>query len=216
MSIPKKIWFVRHGESLSNVARHEAEAKDSPTIEFTGREMDIALSDTGREESKRAGHWFGELEEKPTLIYSSPYSRTAETTAIIVETGGLKGVPVIFDERLREREMGIFDRLTKRGALERYPEEFKRREEIGKFYYRPPGGESWVDVAQRVRGFYRDIANAERILIVTHEVVIRVFRYVLENLTEEQILAIDKSCDVENGAITSYDNGRIVFDNIRP
>lgn len=178
--------------------------------------MDVELSDAGREESARTGRWFGELAEKPTLIYSSPYARTAATTAIIKEKAGLNGVETVFDERLREREMGIFDRLTKRGALERYPEEFKRREEIGKFYYRPPGGESWADVAQRVRGFYRDIAFSERILIVTHEVVIRVFRYVIENLTEEQILAIDKSCDVENGAITSYENGRIVFDNFRP
>src|SRR5262249_936673 len=113
----------------------------------------------------------------------------------------------VLDERIRERELGIFDRLTKLGAMQKYPEETAKRELWGKFYYRPPGGESWGDVALRVRSFWRDIRESfagEKVLIVTHEVVIRVFRYVLENLTEDEIMAIDRASDVENCGITSY------------
>src|SRR6185369_2114565 len=90
---------------------------------------------------------------------------------------------------------------------DKYAEESAKRELWGKFYYRPPGGESWCDVALRVRSCWRDLREnfaGERILIVTHEVVIRVFRYVLENLTEEEILAIDSASDVQNCGITSY------------
>ena len=39
----------------------------------------------------------------------------------------------------------------RRHAEEHYPDEAKRRDLLGKFYYRPPGGESWADVALRIR-----------------------------------------------------------------
>jgi hypothetical protein len=39
---------------------------------------------------------------------------------------------------------------------------------------------------------------------VTHEVVVRLFRYVLENMTEEEIMTIDRRGDVANCGITSY------------
>ena len=55
------------------------------------------------------------------------------------------------DERLRERDFGAFDGMTGAGIREQYPDEAKRRDLLGKFYYRPPGGESWADVALRVR-----------------------------------------------------------------
>ncbi|MCA1626330.1 MAG: histidine phosphatase family protein, partial [Acidobacteria bacterium] len=67
--------------------------------------------------------------------------------------------------------------------------------------------ESWCDVAFRIRSVWRDIREDfadESVMIVTHEAVIRIFRYVLENLSEEEILAIDKSCNVQNCAVTSY------------
>ena len=133
--------------------------------------------------------------------------RASETARIIAENAKLKNIKTFYDERLRERELGIFDRLTRLGAMEKYPEECAKRENLGKFYYRPIGGESWCDVALRVRSFWRDLQIGfadENILIVTHEVVIRVFRYILENLTETEILAIDRACDIENCAITSY------------
>ena len=41
--------------------------------------------------------------------------------------------------------------MTRSGIREQYPEEAQRRDLLGKFYYRPPGGESWADVALRVR-----------------------------------------------------------------
>ena len=204
---PKSIWLIRHGESTANIARHKAEAENSLTIDYAEREMDIPLSDVGVEQSIAVGRWFNRQSVKPTIIFTSPYFRTFETARFIAENATLDGVEVFHDERIREREFGIFDRLTWRGSVEKYPDECAKREQIGKFYYRPPGGESWCDVALRVRNFWRDLSlhhADEKILIVTHEVVVRVFRYVVERLTEAEILAIDKSCDILNGAVTSY------------
>jgi probable phosphoglycerate mutase len=40
--------------------------------------------------------------------------------------------------------------------------------------------------------------------MLTHQVLVLCMRYLLENLTEEQILAIDREGDVANCAITEY------------
>jgi broad specificity phosphatase PhoE len=204
---PKSLWLIRHGESTANIVRHKAEAEKLPTIDFPEREPDVSLSELGISQSIALGKWLKSQEEKPTIIYASPYLRASQTARLIVENAKIENVKTFYDERLRERELGIFDRLTKLGAMEKYPEECAKREDLGKFYYRPIGGESWCDVALRVRSFWRDLREIgadEKVLIVTHEVVIRLFRYVLENLTEAEILAIDRACDVENCAITSY------------
>jgi broad specificity phosphatase PhoE len=42
------------------------------------------------------------------------------------------------------------------------------------------------------------------VLIVSHQVVVLCLRYLLENLTEQQILAIDAAGDVSNCSVTEY------------
>lgn len=204
---PKSLWLVRHGQSTANLARHKAEAEKLLTIDYAEREMDIPLSETGIEQSISVGRWFEFQPVKPTLIFVSPYLRTLETSRFISESAKLGNLEIIQDERLRERELGIFDRLTKYGAMQKFPEECEKREHFGKFYYRPHGGENWADVALRLRSFWRDLClnyADENVLIVTHEVVIRVFRYVIERMTEEEIMAIDRASDIENGAVSAY------------
>ncbi len=206
---PKSLWLVRHGESLGNIARLEAERKSALKIETPHREPDVELSPGGIEQSKRLGKWFASEPAKPTIIYTSPYVRAQATTQILAETAGFGHDTISFrmDERLREREFGIFDCLTKEGALLKYPEICDLRHRWGKFYFRPPGGESWADVVFRLRSFVEtDLKRVpdDHVLIVTHEVVVRCFRYILENLNEPEILTIDAASDVENGAVTSY------------
>ena len=55
------------------------------------------------------------------------------------------------DERLREKEFGILDGLTTLGIRNGFPEQADFRKILGKFYHRPPGGESWCDVILRLR-----------------------------------------------------------------
>lgn len=208
-TFPQTIWLVRHGESLGNIARREAENNCAKVIPSPHREPDVELSPRGIEQSYALGRWFSGNGERPGVIYSSPYKRTSETARILTETSGIKeeGISVRYDERLRERELGVFDCLTKAGAIEKFPELCDLRERWGKFYFRPPAGESWADVVVRLRSFIEtDLSRleGERVLIVTHEVIVRCFRYILEGLTEQEILAIDAASDVANGSITSY------------
>jgi broad specificity phosphatase PhoE len=43
-----------------------------------------------------------------------------------------------------------------------------------------------------------------RVLVVCHQVVVLCFRYILEELDEQQILDIDRQADVPNCSVTSY------------
>ena len=78
---------------------------------------------------------------------------------------------------------------------------------MGKFYHRPPGGESWCDVILRLRAALDTLSlhhRDERVLIVGHQVVVLCLRYLLEGLTEAEILAIDAEGDVANCGLTTY------------
>jgi broad specificity phosphatase PhoE len=106
------------------------------------------------------------------------------------------------DERLRDRELGILDRLTTRGVAARFPEEAERRRWLGKLYYRPPGGESWADVLMRLRSWMNDAVAPGRILVVSHDAVILLFRYLCEELDEQSLLELAASSSLGNASIT--------------
>ena len=111
------------------------------------------------------------------------------------------------DERLRDRELGILDRLTKLGVEKRYPEEAERRRWLGKLYYRPPGGESWADVALRLRSVLDELntlGKGHRVMLVCHDAVIMLFRYILEGMSEEELLDLAAGTTILNASITRY------------
>jgi probable phosphoglycerate mutase len=211
-SWPASLWLVRHGESAGNVARLEAEGAVLPRIAIAGRDADVPLSPLGERQSAALGRWFGDLPEAewPTIIFVSPYRRALQTVERLVAAAGagLAGRPVIIDERLREKEFGVLNRLTRAGITAQYPEQAALREQLGKFYYRPPSGESWCDVILRLRSVADQIQlqyAGERVLIVAHQVIVLCFRYLLERMTEAQIMAIDRQGDVANCGVTAYE-----------
>jgi broad specificity phosphatase PhoE len=209
---PQTIWIVRHGQSAGNVARDAAEAAGLPHIDIATRDMDTPLSDLGREQARALGCWFGAMTEvqRPNVVLCSPYARARETAGLVVESAALDPDVLTFnmDERLREKEFGILDRLTKYGIVQKHPELADQRSHVGKFYFRPPGGESWCDVILRLRSVVDTITREyrhERVLIVAHQVTVSCFRYLFERLDERQILDIDRSRDIPNCSVTSYE-----------
>ena len=209
---PERLYLVRHGQSQGNVARDAAQQAGQHEIPIDVRDVDVPLSELGIRQAHAAGRWFAALptDERPEIILSSPYVRARQTADILCETGAIADGPAhpIVDERLREREFGIFDRLTTLGIRERFPEESAHRRRLGKFYHRPPGGESWADVILRLRSMLNTINLHfcdKRVLIVCHQVVVLCFRYILEELDEQAILNIDKQAEVLNCGIAAYD-----------
>jgi len=223
---PDALWIVRHGQSAGNVARDEAERQAVPLIDIATRDMDAPLSTLGDQQATALGHWFGTLppNSQPTVVLTSPYVRAVETTRLLLASAGgdAGGLPIQRDERLREKEFGALDRLTKVGIRQKYPELAEQRAHVGKFYFRPPGGESWCDVILRLRSVLDTITREhrrERVLIVGHQVTVNCLRYLFERLSEDQILDIDRRADVPNCSVTSYvfdrsagRNGKMVLD----
>jgi probable phosphoglycerate mutase len=202
---PRRLDLIRHGQSAGNVANDAAHAARLEELDLATRDMDVPLSDLGCEQARALGTWMAGVE--PDLLFSSPYRRAIDTAELALDAAG-KDRPISRDERLREREFGILDRLTRAGIEARHPEQAAARTFLGKMYHRPPGGESWVDVADRVRSFYRDLRldhEGRHVVVVAHQAVILLFRYVLEDLTEEEILAIDAEADVANTAVSTFE-----------
>lgn len=203
-----ELLLVRHGESEGNVAATDARLDGAEIIEVPARDADVNLSGTGQEQAKALGTALARIAEdlRPDAVVSSPYARALQTAEIAVETAGWH-VKVRTDERLRDRELGILDRLTRLGVEKRFPEEAERREWLGKMYYRPPGGESWADVALRLRSVLDELnslGTGHRVMLVCHDAVIMLFRYVLEGMNEKELLDLAASTSVLNASLTRY------------
>ena len=212
---PQTLWIVRHGQSAGNVARDAAETGGLHLVDIAERDVDVPLSTLGERQADALGHWFARLaeRERPGIVLSSPYLRARQTgdrvlAALRAEADSDDAVACVHDERLREKEFGILDRMTTLGIRDRYPELAEQRHHVGKFYFRPPGGESWCDVILRLRSFLDMLARehrGDRVLVVAHQVIVNCMRYLLERLDERQILAIDRLGDVPNCGITPYE-----------
>src|SRR3954454_10359804 len=150
---PERLWIVRHGQSAGNVAKDAAYSLGSVTIDIEARDIDVPLSELGKEQSHAVANWFASIPEagKPQVILTSPYVRARQTGEAILAKAGLAETAsnLIVDERLREKELGALDRLTWFGIEQLFPKEAEHRARLGKFYYRPPAGESWCDVILR-------------------------------------------------------------------
>ncbi|ONG45622.1 histidine phosphatase family protein [Pseudoroseomonas deserti] len=208
---PERLWIVRHGESAGNVARDAAQAAEAARIDISLRDVDVPLSDRGVEQATALGHWFAQMPaaERPDVLLVSPYLRARQTAEHISQAAAfgaeLTGPRV--DERLREKEFGLLDRLTRIGIEQEFPEQAALRRHVGKFYHRPPSGESWCDVILRLRSALDTISlhyGGRRVLLVGHQVVVLCLRYLLEELDEERILEIDRQADVANCGVTEY------------
>ena len=203
-----ELLLIRHGESEGNVAATDARMAGAEVIAVPARDADVNLSGTGQDQAKALGAALARIAEefRPDAVVSSPYARAFQTAEIAVEAAGWP-VKVQLDERLRDRELGILDRLTRLGVEKRYPEEAERREWLGKMYYRPPGGESWADVALRLRSVLDELNNlgsGHRVMLVCHDALIMLFRYVLEGMTEKELLDLAASTSVLNASITRF------------
>ena len=209
----RELWLFRHGESLANVAAAEAERTGSERIAVDYRDADVPLSDIGVRQAEALGEWLAQNmpPEHPAQMWTSPYLRAIQTITVARDASGLDldERPRI-DERLRDRELGVLDLLTTLGVEALLPEEAARRRWLGKFYYRPPGGESWADVALRVRSLLRDIdAGADDaadpsapVVLAAHDAVVMVFIYVCLGLSEADLLEFAKTHTVSNASVT--------------
>lgn len=198
-----ELWLTRHGESAGNVAATRAQLAGSDTIDIAERDADVPLSDTGADQARALGSWLSERGAAIGTAWVSPYLRAQQTLAIAAAESGSSLVPLT-DERLRDRELGILDLLTPHGVERIHPEEAQRRRRLGKYYHRPPGGESWVDVRLRLRSFLADslpVADGGA-LVVAHDAVVLLLVSLLTAMNEPEILEFAAANTVLNASVT--------------
>ena len=210
---PGALWFVRHGQSEGNVLRDAAEAQGLDRVELPAPDRDMPLSELGVRQARAFGRWLAgrPLPERPTAILGSPYLRTLQTAEQLRAAAAELDVRLPeteTDERLRDREAGVWDGLTWRGIVATDPHEAERALRAGRYYHRPPGGESWADLVLRLRSLFADLVAgwaAERVLLVTHDVPIQLARGVLEGSSEADVVRLVAGTRYENCALSAFE-----------
>lgn len=180
------IRLVRHAESEANAG----------VIPYnTISDAEIKLTPKGVRQAQLVGQVIGGHFVSDALLYASPYMRTMQTIAALIDgsdavrNGGID--QVYQDPRLREAEFG-----TEKGP-EKIEVEKEVRDRHGYFWYRYHGGESPADVYDRVSGFIdtmtRQVERKKnpRVLIVSHGITIRCFVMRFMHLTVDEFDSID-------------------------
>ncbi|SEO91431.1 histidine phosphatase family protein [Actinacidiphila rubida] len=188
----RRLTVVRHGQSTANVVFAAAAETGDPAVAVPEPcDAVVPLSPDGVEQARAAGRWLGELagDDRPTVVACSPYLRALQTWGTMADVArhlGASPGDALVDERLRDREMGVLELLTPSAVRDRAPDEAARRERVGDWHYRPPGGESMADVVVRVRDFVGELSAAApegaHVLLVSHDAVVLAMRQVLSGI----------------------------------
>lgn len=128
---------------------------------FFGK-LDPNLNDTGKEQCRKTKELL-KNRYKYDFIYSSNLKRASETAEII----NYLNLPIKLDKRLEEIDFGIFEGLSYKEILEKYPEEAKKSEKEWKtFNYIT--GESLKNLQKRAVEFIESLDKTKDNLVVTH------------------------------------------------
>jgi isoleucyl-tRNA synthetase len=151
-----KYILMRHGQAKSN-ATNTVSSKIETSVNFGLTDLGRASAEKGAESLKG---------ESIDMIVASPFLRTKETAEIVAKTIGFDVEKIIFDERIKEIDTGVFDGKP----ISDYRNHFVSQAE--KFTKRPEGGENLLDVKRRVMTLLEELERehaGKTILIVTHE-----------------------------------------------
>lgn len=179
-----EFYFIRHPEVENYTSKV-----------FNGH-IDIDLSENGFKQALKLANFFEYKNIK--LIYTSPLKRCLRTAYIIKEK---TKCDIIVDDRLKERSFGIFESLSWEEIEEKYPKEaflFLK----DPFNYKVKGGESFLEIYERVSNFFKNIEFKDNLLIVAHGGINRVIIKYLLGLENEKILSISQDFACINYFIT--------------
>lgn len=174
------IFLIRHGESIAN--------NGSNYIERIPDHL-VTLSDVGIKQAYDAGVWLANYCKETNVcldkarIWRSPYRRTRQTSEEFNKSLHISDIRE--DISLIEQRFGMFDSLPKEDWGKLYPQEYaeyqRQRQNQGKFFATPYGGESPYDVAIRIHQFmgtiYRDYekTGVDTLFVFTHGTTLRAF-----------------------------------------
>ncbi len=224
MDRPSCLVLVRHAESARNVAKKGSAffADDESRRAVHGvADYAVPLTAEGVRQAERTGRALRARFGTFDYVYNSGYRRTVETTEGILrafteeERSTIKVRQNVF---IRERDSGYAYDMTTAEAEAAFPWLQEYWKTSGSFFARPPGGESVAEVCERIYLFinmlFRDRAG-QRVLVVTHGVTLRAFRFLLERWTYDEVSDRFRKDPPQNCSVTVYehdaDAGRLVL-----
>jgi len=139
-------------------------------------------------------------------LYASDLDRCIATARVIERA---TGTPLQVDERLRERNHGLFEGLTKAEVKQRYPDEYSEYRGPQGSDYVLPGGESRRQVYTRAVAVMEDLVagrRGERIAVVGHAGFFYVFfNYVMSVPIDVRNVFVIRNCSL---SVVSFDDKR--------
>jgi broad specificity phosphatase PhoE len=162
----RKLYFVRHGETDWNAARRLQGLNDVP------------LNSRGRRQAAQCGELLAKLfaasgaSPQDFAFISSPLSRARETMDILRVGLGLPPNGYAVDRRLAELSFGSWEGLTYKEVKDQDRSILAKRDR-DKWNFRPPGGESYAQLLERVRE-WRDSVSRDAV-VTAHGGVARAF-----------------------------------------
>lgn len=198
---PNRIILVRHGLSKAN---------EDLTLYQRLADNKIGLTEKGKVQALEAGKKIKDLIGNESIrFYVSPYKRTRQTYNCIKELLTNNNYLTTYDNRIREQEYGNLQG-------EDMQKQFEEMNKVGEFYYRFQNGESGADVFNRACLFMEhifremtriDYAKRDNIIIVTHDLFIRVFILNFLNLDVSLLNIIRHPDNCETIIIEKQQNG---------
>ncbi|MEI6494528.1 MAG: class I tRNA ligase family protein [bacterium] len=166
-----KYLLMRHGESDGNL-------NDLISCNVAD---DNHLTEKGRDEVKKTAE---ELKDKKIdFIFASDFVRTKETADILAAELGLKSEQIIFDQRLREWNVGKVNGGKWADYDKTYPSKHDKLEKI------PDGGESVREVKKRLGDIAYELENkyqGKNIVLISHGLPLFFLRAAMESLSADQ------------------------------
>lgn len=178
------IVLVRHDASIANV---------DPSVYKRMPDHVIPLVELDSERVKLAAAHVAALglDVEQTCSWCSPYVRCRQTEDAVLRHAFGDGAALVRRREsflLREQEFGDWDSLTDEEAEVELPRAFAKRklltDDLGKFYYRYPNGESRADVVLRVIALMGKVHRSDfpNHVLFLHGVTQRAFRMAWLNL----------------------------------
>jgi broad specificity phosphatase PhoE len=158
MKLNNKYYIMRHGQALSNVRAICSCLPEKFKNPLTEWGIEIV-----KESAEKLKDTFAERGQNIDLIFASPLLRTKQTSEIAGKILEIKPKP---DRRLREIGFGVFNSHSLEGMWKYFKSEEERIRQ------RPPKGETYQEILERMIGFLKDIDKrykGRNILIVSHE-----------------------------------------------
>ncbi|MBB4197124.1 hypothetical protein CCR94_13890 [Rhodoblastus sphagnicola] len=189
------LFFLRHGETDWNAEGRLQGQKD------------IDLNALGRQQAAQAGRKLKKilssrgLDPAALCWQASPLARTRETMFLARKELGLPAEGVVFDARLREFTFGRWEGKTWPEVCAEDPEGAAARD-ADKWRFRPPGGESYADLTERLRPWLD--AQHEPSVVVSHGGVARALMHLIGGLCVERA----PTADIFQGRVLVFSAGR--------